>query len=55
MKSLCQLKSKEIEKNLRDVMKEVAKPRYVCEKCARAAREKKLLCKPVKIVRSADE
>lgn len=55
MKSLCQLKSREIEKNLREIMREVTKPKYVCEKCARAAREKKHLCKPVKIVRSSAE
>lgn len=55
MKSLCQLKSKEIEKNLHEIMKEIAKPKYVCERCARAAREKKHLCKPVKIVRSLAE
>lgn len=53
MKSLCQLKRKDLEKSLRNVMKEVAKPRYVCEKCARASREKKHLCKPVKIVRAS--
>ncbi len=50
MKTLCQLKSKEVEKSLGSLMKEVAKPKYVCEKCARASREKKHLCKPVKIV-----
>ncbi len=44
------MKEKEVGKNLRSVMKEVAKPRYVCEKCARAAREKKNLCKPVRII-----
>jgi len=50
MKTLCKLKSKEIEKNLRYSIKVVARPWYVCEKCGRASRDKKQLCKPVKIV-----
>ena len=55
MKTLCQLKKKEIEKNLRSVVKVVAKPRYVCEKCARVSREKRYLCKPARISRVSIE
>ncbi len=49
MKCLCDLNKKEIEKDINLIMALVNKPRYVCGKCARAANEKKLVCKPVKI------
>ena len=49
MKTLCDLDKKDIEKKFSDVVKLVDKPKYVCRKCARAANEKDLVCKPVKI------
>lgn len=47
--TLCDWSRKHIEKHsgrLTDIIRE---PRYYCRKCARAANEKKYLCKPVKI------
>ncbi len=50
MKSLCKLTRKEVEKNIKNLVKDVVKPRYYCEKCARVSKKKEHLCKPVKIV-----
>lgn len=49
MKTLCDLDKKEIEKNLREIMKIVNRPEYVCRKCARAANKEEHICKPVRI------
>jgi hypothetical protein len=49
MKSLCDLGKKEIEKRLAEIMRLVDQPRYICSKCARAANDKAMLCKPRKI------
>lgn len=51
MKSLCKLKSKDVEKNIASLVKDVVKPKYFCEKCARASKKKAHLCRPVKIIR----
>jgi hypothetical protein len=49
MKSLCECSKKEVEKRLAEIMRLVDRPRYICCKCARAANDKELLCKPRKI------
>ncbi|WP_407331846.1 hypothetical protein [Enterovibrio sp. 27052020O] len=46
-KTLCDWKSKEIEKDLAALAKLVKAPEYVCRKCARVANTKKVLCKPI--------
>lgn len=46
---LCDVKKLEVESNLKDLSKLIAKPKFVCAKCARASRYKKYLCKPVKL------
>jgi hypothetical protein len=43
------MNKKEIEKDIRQIMTVVNKPKYICVKCARASNEKRLVCKPVKI------
>jgi hypothetical protein len=43
------MSKKDIEKNIDKIMSVVNKPKYVCAKCARAANEKEIVCKPVKI------
>lgn len=48
-KTLCKLDKHDMEENMDTVMKLVAKPHYLCGKCARVATKKKYLCKPVKI------
>ena len=48
-KKLCQWDKAGIESDLAQLAALVGKPRYVCKKCARAARSKKSLCKPVRL------
>lgn len=45
-KTLCDLKKKDIKEAFEDVVALVDTPRYICEKCARVANDKKSLCKP---------
>ncbi len=51
MDCLCDLDKKVLEKKLEKIMGMVDQPRYICRACARAANEKELVCKPVKITR----
>ncbi len=46
-KNLCKWSKKNIEKNMASLREIVARPRFVCAKCARVAADKKPLCKPV--------
>lgn len=48
-KTLCCLDRDDIEEHLDTVAKAVAGARYICRRCARAARKKKHLCKPVRL------
>ena len=45
---LCDLK-KLLKKNLKEYVKYVDKPEFVCHKCGRVANERKTLCKPARI------
>lgn len=45
-KTLCKWDKDEIKDNLKELKKIVADARYVCKKCARAARKEEYLCKP---------
>ncbi len=47
--TLCDLKREEIEENWSAVCDLVRKPKYVCRKCARSAKNKDHLCKPKRI------
>lgn len=49
MTTLCKLAEKKIEKNFKEIVKLVRKPKYICEKCARCSNDKDALCKPVKL------
>jgi hypothetical protein len=51
---LCDLSKKDIRENMNEIIKIVTIPKYICEKCARVANEKKYLCNPVKIGKSKD-
>lgn len=48
-KKLCKWSKKRIEKHMSELREQLETPAYVCVKCARAANEKKLLCKPIQI------
>ena len=47
MKTLCKLKKDELSKNFKKIIKIVKKPKFICEKCARVAKDKKYLCNPI--------
>lgn len=47
MKTLCKLKKDELSDDFKKIVKIVKKPKFICEKCARVAKEKKYLCNPV--------
>jgi hypothetical protein len=46
---LCALKKSDIEKHGKKIMKIVKKPKFICTKCARVAKEKEFLCSPFKM------
>jgi len=47
MKELCKLKKNELASNFKKIVKIVSKPKFICEKCARVAKDKKYLCNPI--------
>jgi hypothetical protein len=49
MKNLCEWSKKDLEKDRAELMALVAKPTHVCRNCGRAAADKDVLCKPLKI------
>lgn len=48
-KSLCKWKKKTIERNMRELIHLVDKPRFLCKDCARVAHDKEFLCNPIKL------
>ena len=46
---LCKWKKQDYKDNLGELKKIVKKPKFVCEKCGRAAKSKKWLCEPVSL------
>jgi len=48
-KELCKLK-KQLKSDLREYTLLINHPRFVCQKCGRAANKKKNLCSPVKLL-----
>jgi hypothetical protein len=49
MKTLCDYSKKDIEKQHKRIAALIKDPKYICEKCARSANDKKALCKATKI------
>jgi len=47
MKTLCKLKKNELAADFKKILKIVKKPNFICEKCARVAKDKKYLCSPI--------
>ena len=46
---LCKFKKSEIKENLTDIVKLVAKPKYICLNCGRVAKKDKVLCNSLEI------
>ncbi len=46
---LCKLKKDDIESKFEEISTIIKEAEYICKRCARAAKEKKNLCKPTKI------
>lgn len=49
IKELCKLKKHELAAHLEKIIKITKKPKFICTKCARVAKEKKYLCDPEKM------
>jgi hypothetical protein len=47
--TLCDFDKKEIEKRLKEIIKQVTDPKFICRKCARTAHKEEYLCKPQKL------
>lgn len=47
VKKLCGLKKDDIEKQMEKILKIVSEPKYICEKCARVAKDDEHLCHPL--------
>lgn len=47
--SLCKWKKERIEAQMDKLKDIVAKPKFICKKCGRAATTKKWLCKPINL------
>jgi len=46
-KTLCKYKKEKIEEHMETLKQIVGNPKFICRKCARAAKDEKYLCKPV--------
>jgi hypothetical protein len=44
--TLCEIKRKDIPKEVERIQKMVTEPEYICSKCLRSAAKKKFLCQP---------
>ena len=51
MKTLCDWKKKDIQKNWAELEALVRDPMFMCRKCARTANGPKALCKPLRLFR----
>lgn len=54
MKTLCKLKKNELADEFKKILKIVKKPKFICEKCARVAHEKKYLCNAIAMKPKSD-
>jgi len=44
--TLCEIKRKDIAREIGRIQRMVSTPEYICNKCLRSAAKKKFLCKP---------
>jgi len=49
IKKLCGLKKDDILKHTKKLIKIVSKPKFICEKCARVAKDDTHLCHPISL------
>ena len=49
IKNLCPLKKDDIKNDAKKIVKIVSKPKFICEKCARVAKDEKHLCHAVSL------
>lgn len=54
-KQLCKWDKDEIKDNLKELKKIVSEPRFLCKKCARAAKREEHLCKPEPLGKGSDD
>lgn len=47
IKKLCSLKKDDVKAYAKKIVKIVSKPKFICEKCARVAKDEKHLCHAV--------
>jgi hypothetical protein len=47
IKKLCSLKKDDVKMYAKKIIKIVSKPKFICEKCARVAKDEKHLCHAV--------
>ena len=50
-KKMCKLGKSDLKNNEEGIIAQVLAPRFICTKCLRVARDKKLLCKPSALVK----
>lgn len=53
-KPLCKWDKDDIKENMKELKKIVAQPRFICRKCARAARKEEYICKPEPLEKGDD-
>ena len=53
--TLCEIKKKDIVREIDRIQRMVAEPEYICGKCLRSASKKKFLCKPTALEQLGSE
>ena len=49
IKQLCSLKKDDVKTYAKKIIKIVSKPKFICEKCARVAKDEKHLCHAISL------
>lgn len=54
MKTLCKLKKDDLALSIQKIIKITQKPKYICTKCARVAKDKEYLCHAMKMKKNKE-